>query len=68
MQKISLRQGFNDVWMFDTRQGNKTWTELKDVAGHVPKKRMNHAAGIMGCVMIISGGYNTEAKVIMDDF
>jgi len=29
---------------------------------------MNHASGVMGCVMMVSGGFNTEAKVVMDDF
>lgn len=38
------------------------------MGGNQPKKRMHHAAGMLGCVMVVSGGYNTEAKVVMDDF
>lgn len=29
---------------------------------------MNHCADSMGALMLVSGGYNTETKVTMDDF
>jgi hypothetical protein len=29
---------------------------------------MYHAAGCLGGIMLVSGGYNTEAKVTLDDF
>lgn len=34
----------------------------------MPKKRMQHAAATMGCVMLVMGGVNPEAKVVLDDF
>jgi hypothetical protein len=34
----------------------------------VPKKRMYHASATIGCVMLVMGGFNTEAKVVLDDF
>ena len=36
--------------------------------GIVPIKRMNHASGVLGGIMLIMGGFNTEAKVVLDDF
>lgn len=29
---------------------------------------MNHASGLLGCVMLVHGGFSTEAKRILDDF
>ena len=36
--------------------------------GNVPKKRMQHAAACMGGIMLLMGGFSTEAKVILDDY
>lgn len=67
VKSCSLRKGFNDLWIFDTKKSNKEWRRVND-EGFVPKKRMQHAAGVIGGVMLISAGYNTEARVVMDDF
>jgi hypothetical protein len=29
---------------------------------------MHHAAGCLGGVMLVVGGFNTEAKVVLDDY
>ena len=29
---------------------------------------MHHAASCMGGLMLVVGGFNTEAKVVLDDF
>jgi hypothetical protein len=67
VKSCSLRKGFNDLWIFNTKKSNKEWRRVND-EGFVPKKRMQHAAGVIGGVMLISAGYNTEARVVMDDF
>ena len=56
---------FNDIWMFDT--DNKKWQKLEG-SGIPPKKRMLHVSAALGSVMLIHGGYNSEGKVMLDDF
>ena len=29
---------------------------------------MNHAAGLLGCVMLVHGGFSTEIKRVLDEF
>lgn len=67
ISSVGLRIGFNDLWTFDTESPNRSWM-LCNEKGFLPKKRMYAASGVMGCVMIVVGGFNTEAKVVMDDF
>jgi hypothetical protein len=52
-----MRMSFNDVNIFDTMK--EDWK--MDIDGeNAPKKRMNHSASIMGCLMLVHGGFNTE--------
>ena len=67
LSSIGLRVGFNDLWVFDTESKEKLW-KLCNEKGFVPKKRMYHASATIGCVMLVMGGFNTEAKVVLDDF
>lgn len=39
-----------------------------DGKGIAPKRRMHHAEAVLGGVMLIMGGINTEAKTVLDDF
>ena len=43
------------------------WLEEPDIH-NPPKKRMNHSASIMGCIMMVHGGFSTEAKQVLDDY
>jgi hypothetical protein len=38
-----------------------------DIEG-APRKRMNHTASVMGSLMLVHGGFNTESKKVLDDF
>ena len=75
VSSIKMRLSFNDLLIFDTKMINAngmqgTWTKTKsaDNEGEVPSKRMNHTATILGCVMVVHGGFNTERKRILNDF
>ena len=61
---------YNDVQIYDTQA--KTWLDIDQNAvggiGLQPKKRSSHASGMMGGVMLIHGGYSTEAALLLDDF
>jgi hypothetical protein len=67
VSSISMRIGFNDLWTFGTESKEKGWN-LSNEKGFVPKKRMYHASATLGCVMLVMGGVNPEAKVVLDDF
>jgi len=64
MSGIKLRVSYNDICVYDTERGE--WEEMREL-DRAPKKRMNHSAGLMGCLMLVSGGYNTETKTVMSD-
>ena len=73
MQSIKMRVSFNDLYIFDTRR--EEWIRVPEKnpaleSDYVepPKKRMSHAAGNLGCIMLIHGGYTTEQKKVLDDF
>lgn len=75
VSSIKMRLSFNDLLIFDTKMSNVngvagTWTKVKslDNEGDIPSKRMNHTATILGCVMVIHGGFNTERKRVLNDF
>lgn len=61
---IKMRVGFNDIQIFDL--SNELWMKEPDLDG-APKKRMNQAASLLGCMMLIHGGLNTESKRLMED-
>ena len=65
MQKLKMRSSFNDIWVFDTKL--LKWFK-KEGSGIPPKKRMQHAATILGSLKMIHGGINTESKLVLDDF
>ena len=65
MSKLKMRSSYNDIWVFDTRQ--LRWIK-REGSGIPPKKRMSHAFSIAGSLMMIHGGMNTEAKIVLDDF
>lgn len=56
---------FNDIWIFETR--TLAWSKLEG-SGIPPKKRMNHAASILGSLLLIHGGYNNEGTIVYSDF
>ena len=65
MSKLKMRSSFNDIWVFDT--SILKWKK-REASGIPPKKRMSHAYSIAGSLMMIHGGMNTEAKIVLDDF
>ena len=67
IQEIGLRMSFNDLWIWDSKATSKRWVKIDD-KGVVPKKRMQHAAASLGGIMLVMGGLNTEAKIVLDDF
>lgn len=54
---------FNDVWSFDPR--TNTWTQL-DCIGYIPSPREGHAAAMVGDVMYIFGGRDSEGLDLGD--
>ena len=43
------------------------WSKLEG-SGIPPKKRMGHVSSMLGCLMLVHGGYNCESKLVLDDF
>ena len=64
LSSIKMRMSFNDILVFDTI--NEEWQILLENELS-PRKRMSHSASIMGCIMLVSGGFSTEAKKVLDD-
>lgn len=54
---------FNDVWSFDHR--TNTWNQL-DCIGYIPSPREGHAAAMVGDVMYIFGGRDSEGLDLGD--
>ena len=65
MPSVKMRASYNDLWAFDTKQ--QQWQQL-DSDGNPPKKRINHVASRLGCIMMTHGGFSTEGKIMLDDF
>jgi len=65
MPSVELRISYNDVQIYDTQK--RCWLNVP-VGDKLPKKRMSHSSGIMGGIMLVHGGYNTEGKITLDDF
>lgn len=65
MKDLMRRNGFNGVWSYDIPKG--TWS-LVDTFGIKPTMRQHHGAAVLGGVMLVVGGHNTEARVVLDDF
>lgn len=69
IREIGLRMSFNDLWIWDTKctDKNKGWKQIID-KGEMPRKRMQHAGACLGGIMLVMGGFSTEAKTVLDDF
>ena len=65
MKDLKRRDGFNGLWSFNTFTNE--W-KLIDTKGIKPTMRQYHAGGVLGGVMLVVGGHNTEAKAVLDDF
>lgn len=66
LAECKMRLSYNEVFKFDTYSAK--WTRLHDVGTFVPKKRMSHVAAVFGSFMLVHGGFNTEGKIVLDDF
>jgi hypothetical protein len=62
---IKMRMSYNDVHIYDTEE--EMWLKEPEIEG-APSKRMSHCASILGGMMVVHGGYNTEQKKILRDF
>ena len=60
-----MRLSFNDVHVFDTVE--EQWIKEPEIEG-APIKRMNHAASILGGIMVVHGGFNTDQRKLLNDF
>lgn len=65
VSSIKVRNSYNDLHVFDTTTNR--WLHEPDLE-NIPRKRMNHAAGLLGCVMLVHGGFSTEAKRALDEY
>lgn len=67
VQSIKTRTCYNDIRYFDT--ASKQWyKDLKAMKGNfVPQKRLHHGGDVIGCILAIYGGFNTEQKRVLDD-
>lgn len=57
INSIKMRLSYNDVHIFDPIKEN--WLKEGDMEDS-PLKRMSHSCSIIGSVMMIHGGFNTE--------
>ena len=58
---IKSRRAYHDILQFDTV--TKRWFEDKrQIKGTAPSKRINHAGDVLGCLLVIYGGFETEQK------
>eukprot|EP00347_Sterkiella_histriomuscorum_P014797 403359488 len=64
VNQIKMRLGLNDLHIFDTQ--SETWSQAS-VEG-APNKRYNHAAAMLGSVMIIQGGLFADQRKLLNDF
>ncbi len=64
ISSIKMRLSYNDLFIFDTQ--TECWLPECDIEG-APRKRMNHGCSIMGCLMLVHGGFNTEQKKALDE-
>lgn len=65
MPNLHMIPCFNDIWFYETDQN--LWQKLEG-SGIPPKKRMSHAASVLGSLMLIHGGYSCEGKITLADF
>ena len=65
MKNLKIRPSLNDLWTFDTVL--EKWHKIEG-SGIRPKKRRAHTAAILGSLMLVHGGQNTESRTLMDDF
>lgn len=57
MSAIRMRLCYNDIHIFDTE--SEQWLKEPDIEG-APSKRMSHSSSILGGLMLVHGGFNTE--------
>lgn len=59
---IRSRRSYYDIYEYDTF--DKRWYEKKGkIKGQAPSaKRINHAGDVLGCILTVFGGYETEQK------
>jgi N-acetylneuraminic acid mutarotase len=64
---IKSRRSYYDIYLFDTK--TKRWNQNKTkIKGKQSlNKRINHAGDVLGSILAIYGGYDSESKEILDD-
>lgn len=78
LKNLHMMPSYNDIWELDTQfckfhtkqtfdTVSQTWTKLEG-SGIPPKKRMGHVSAMLGSLMLIHGGYNSEGRIQLDDF
>jgi hypothetical protein len=54
-----------DLCIYDV--GKNRWEAMPN-SRHMARSRMNHAAAMLGCLMLIQGGYTSESKKTLGEF
>ena len=64
---IKSRRSYYDIYLFDTK--TKRWNQNKTkIKGKQSlNKRINHAGDVLGSILAVYGGYDSEVKEILDD-
>jgi N-acetylneuraminic acid mutarotase len=64
---IKSRRAYYDIYEYDTLE--RRWSENKrKVRGKAPvAKRINHAGDVLGCILTVFGGYETEQRRVLND-
>ena len=67
--KLKLRENFCDLAMFNYQRVSWTLldrgnTQMREL---VPEKRMYHGAAVLGSLLLVFGGINTEDKQVFGD-
>lgn len=64
---MKSRRAYYDIFQFDTLE-NKWFEDKRPIKGREStSKRINHAGDVLGCVLAVFGGYDSEARKILDD-
>jgi hypothetical protein len=66
LKSIQMRLCLSDLHIFDI--GRNKWEEVQGQGGLSARSRMNHSSALLGCLMLIQGGYTSENKSTLGEF
>jgi hypothetical protein len=64
---IKSRRSYYDIYLFDTKKKRWNQNKTKIKGKQSLNKRINHAGDVLGSIIAVYGGYDSEVKEILDD-